>query len=168
MIASHRACRRHDQRVASCRTVRSSEVTSASPERGAVLVEFSLASIVVVVLIIGLFDLMRIGYTTFAVQHSAQQAAHWGAVGTVIGTMTREQSIKEKFRELSARFGVDVDVSRVRVCPILDADCTVDDAGDAGQLFLVRYDHPSFLFVLPMNLALKTTAAARNEPYVAS
>lgn len=115
---------------------------------------------------IGFVDVMRLGYMSFALQRAVTDAAHWGAVGTSLPSMSREDSIKVRFSEFAAGMGVDVDTTNLRICPLLDPNCTTNNAAGPNQYFIVRYDHPTMLFALPMSMTLASGTAARNEPFV--
>lgn len=144
----------------------SADATCNRSERGTVLVEFSMVVGIFFMMSVGFVDVMRLGYMKFAFQRAVTDAAHWGAVGTTLPAMSRVDSIKTRFTEYANGMGLDVDPAKLRICPLLDPECSTDDAAGPNQHFILRYDHPTMLFAIPMAMTLTSGIAARNEPFV--
>ena len=77
-------------------------------EKGSALVETAIGSVVMVMLIIGIFDFGRIHYTRSSLKHAVSQSVRFGITGNTIedaeapgGQLTREQSIVLRIRQLS-------------------------------------------------------------------
>jgi hypothetical protein len=142
-------------------------------DRGSVLVEASIGiATLLLVLIIGI-NLVRIGYVNVAARYSLNKTARWALLGEqldrdVSGTMTtlsRIDSIKRKLTEYATPLGLKVTPSDITVCPIADPNCSTEDAGGPGDLFIINWDYNEHLPLWGKVFPFEFTAFARNENF---
>ena len=112
-------------------------------DRGAVVVETALASVLFFALILGIFDFGHVFYCESTLKYAVSQAARFGTTGGTLpddenpGTrLSREDSILNVIRHLTG-FD-DIDPSQVTVSAVNRSGAPVAGAGGPGDVVTVR------------------------------
>ena len=114
-------------------------------------------------------DLVRVSYISLAGQYAIDEAVRWGAIGSTLPGMTREASIKETLKRISAGYSMPVDLSGVKICRLSLADplCIVESAGNPGEPFAVQMSYNTRLLFGGINFSLSFLSVGTNEEYAA-
>lgn len=115
-------------------------------DRGAVVVETALGSVLFFALLFGIFDFGHVFYCQSTLRYAVSQAARYGTTGNTLpdednpGTrMSREDSILTVIRDLTG-FS-DLDPSDVSVSAVTSGGALVAGAGGPGDLVTVRSEY---------------------------
>ncbi len=134
-------------------------------EGGSVSVEAAFAISGLLLFLLVAVDLLRVSYISLAGQYVVERSVHWGAMGTVLPGLTREDSIRQNALTLSQQFGIPLDAGQIRVCRLSldDPQCTTESAGAPGESYYIRFAYRTRLVVGGYPLVLNFLAADTNE-----
>ena len=141
-------------------------------ERGATMVEATIALPVFLFLLFGLMDFYRVGYTLFALNYAAERTARWAILGEQLTTnstenpvtLSREDSIERKFNEITSKYSLALKDTQVKICPVDSPNCSTNDVGEAEEYFTISVSAEVDPMVYPGELRLEVKVLGRTEP----
>ena len=140
--------------------------------RGSVMVEFGLALPIFLFIIIGLTDLIRIGFGTAALHYSlarGTRAASTQAIPSSAPNWVIDQAnlIRYQVGKESARFGLNISPSNMAICPygtsVQNCPLGTGNAGGGGDLVQVRAESNIKLLLGGVSVRMKANALMKNE-----
>ena len=118
----------------------------------------------------GLIFFLYFAFLTLCLQFSVNEAARWGILGETLNDpfgqpLSREDSIRLRFEQAAQSYGIDPSDVDLRICPLNDPNCAVNNAGLPGQQILVQAEKPQ-LDLFGVGLVTPTASVSiKNENF---
>lgn len=136
-------------------------------ESGATMVEAALSLLVLVFIVLGAIDVLRVSIHLESGQYAVNEAARWATYGDLYGgAASRTESLKLKVRDVAGSIGLRIDPANVDVCPMPLGSCSPESTLDSGSFFMVRArTNFAFLSLAGFTQPILFEAVDQNEPF---
>lgn len=140
-------------------------------ERGAVLVEFTVGSLLFFLTLITGIELSVILYHQARLNDATLRAARWGITGEQLPSqfptvlLTREDSVRAKLIEWANAYGVPIIGSQIQICPASNFQCTPanESIGGPTDFFNLR---AQIQYQTPFGpISIRSSVIVRSEDY---
>jgi len=135
-------------------------------ETGAAALEFASVAPLLFILIFGGIDLSRLMYHSSALHFALSSGLRWGILGETVRGLGRSESIETVIIDIGSRYKLELTPNLIHICSGTALDCTTDNAGNPGEIILVRATKQVDLFFGMMVVNISSSVFGKNEQYV--
>lgn len=132
-------------------------------ESGAVLAEAALSMGVFLLVIFFIIYLTIWMWRIVSLDHALIRTARWATLGLSTPSMNRIDSVKFRLLENIRSTGLNPADYLLRICPLDNLSCTVDDLGNTNKVFVVSVTGNSSQLLWYGSLPVSSVALGRNQ-----
>jgi len=139
--------------------------TPGKRERGATMIEASLAILVFFSLLFGCISLALTAFNRLALRHALSKTARYTALGQREVGSSREESIQRYFQAEVRRVGLGLQPTQFSVCPLANPLCSPDRAGAPNEMVALTASFRTDVPVLRQVWVVEERVVTRNENF---